>query len=85
MKNETAKVVPKKVQRFVLYAIPCRKSFVVSREKAEEFKQQHNSSSDNEFVRRMAETFRKNNLVVDGPGPMLKKVRKSNSGKIIRK
>ena len=32
----------------------------------------------------MAEQI-KNNLVIDGPSPMLKKARKSNPGKIIRK
>ena len=85
MKNETVKVEPKKVQRFVLYSIPSRKPFVISCEKAEEFKKQHTSHSDSEFVKNLAEIFKNNNLIGEGPGPVLKKVKKTNPEKTIRK
>lgn len=57
-------------------AVPCNRPFIVSKEKAGEFKNQTNSKKDNDFVRKMAETFKKNNLVDDGP--VLKKTKKTD-------
>jgi len=65
-------------QRFDVLAVPCRRPFVVAADKAEAFKNSTNSKEDNEQVREMAETFRKNNLVVE-EGPVLKKVKKDDS------
>lgn len=61
-------------QTFDVMAVPCRRAFVVAPEKAEEFKKQTNSPEDRAFVRELAETFRKNNLVEERP--VLKKTRK---------
>lgn len=56
-----------KKQKFDVLAVPFNKPFVVASEKVEEFKNSTNSKKDNEQVRKMAETFRKNNLVDEGP------------------
>lgn len=56
-----------KKQRFKFLAVPCKRAFVVSREKSEEFKKLTNTKRENTFVRKIAETFRKNNLVEDKP------------------
>jgi len=50
-------------QQFTVLAVPCRKPFIIAAEKAEAFKNSTNSREDNEFVRKMAEKFRINNLV----------------------
>lgn len=54
-------------QRFTVLAVPGKKPFVVAPDKVEAFKNSTNSKEDNDFVRRLAETFRKNNLVEDKP------------------
>lgn len=61
-------------QHFDVLAVSCSRAFVVAPEKAQEFVNQNNSKEDNEQVAQVAETFRRNNLVVDGP--VLKKTRK---------
>ena len=83
MQKETVKVQPKKDQRFVLYSIPCEKSFVVSPDKTESFLNVKPNPEIRQQQKEMAETIRKNILVEEGP--VLKKVRKPNSGEIIRK
>lgn len=56
-----------KKQKFTFLAVPCRKPFVVSPDKVEDFKNSVNSREDSAFVRKIAEIFRKNNLVEDKP------------------
>lgn len=56
-----------KKQKFTLLAVPCKRAFVVSREKSEAFKNLTNTKKENDFVKRVAETFRRNNLVEDKP------------------
>ena len=63
-------------QHFDVLAVPCSRAFVVSADKAEEFKNQTTSPKDSAFVRDLAEKFRVNNLVEEGP--VLKKNRKPN-------
>ena len=71
IKKETLK---KDKQKSNVIAVPCSRAFVVRTDKAEEFKNISNIPEENRFVREMAETFRKNNLVKEGP--VLKKTRK---------
>lgn len=52
-------------QKFVLYAVPCNKPFVVAAEKSEEFIKQSATHEDKEFVHELAEEFRNNNLIED--------------------
>lgn len=54
-------------QRFTVLAVPGKRPFVVAPDKVEAFKNSTNSKEDNDFVRGLAETFRKNNLVEDEP------------------
>jgi len=61
-------------QKFDVLAVPCSRAFVVRADKAEEFKNSSNTPEENAFVKEMAETFRKNNLVEEVP--VLKKTRK---------
>lgn len=68
---------PTEKQKFVVLAVPRNKPFVVAAEKAEEFKNQTNSPEDRAFVKELAETFRVNNLVEEGP--VLKKVKKPDN------
>lgn len=63
-------------QKFDVLAVPCSRPFVVASDKAEEFKKQTTSPEDSAFVRDLAEKFRVNNLVEQGP--VLKKTRKPN-------
>ncbi len=53
-------------------AVPRKRPFVVSSEKAEESKNSRNTPEESAFIRELAETFRKNNLVEEGP--VLKKL-----------
>lgn len=64
----------KEPQRFDVLAAPCGRPFVISADKAEEFKNQTTSPEDSAFVRELAEKFRVNNLV-DEEGPVLKKTK----------
>ena len=68
-----------KNQEFSILAVPCRRPFVVAPDKVEAFKNSTNSKEDNDFVRRLAETFRKNNLVEDKP--KVKKIRQKTDKK----
>ena len=61
-------------QTFDVMAVPRKRPFVVTSEKAEEFKNSKNTPEESAFVKELAETFRKNNLVEEGP--VLKKTRK---------
>ena len=61
-------------QTFDVISVPRKRPFVVSSEKAEEFKNSRNTPEESAFVRELAETFRKNNLVEKGH--VLKKIRK---------
>ena len=63
-------------QKFDVLAVPCSRPFVVAADKAEEFKNSTTSREDAEFVRELAEKFRVNNLVEEGP--VLRKTRKPN-------
>ena len=63
-------------QKFDVLAVPCSRPFVVAAEKAEEFKNQTTSPEDSAFVRDLAEKFRVNNLVEEGP--VLNKTKKTN-------
>ena len=65
-----------KSQKFDVLAVPSSRPFVVSADKAEEFKNQTTSPEDSAFVRDLAEKFRVNNLVEEGP--VLKKTKKNN-------
>ena len=57
----------KEKQKFKFFAVPGKRPFVVAPDKVEAFKNSTNSKEDNDFVRGLAETFRKNNLVEDEP------------------
>ena len=63
-------------QTFDVMSDPRRRPFVVALEKAEEFKNSRNTPEEIAFVRELAEKFRVNNLVEEGP--VLKKTRKPN-------
>lgn len=65
----------KEPQRFDVLAVPCKRAFVVAPEKAEEFKNSTTSREDAEFVKKLAEKFRVNNLV-DGEDKPLTKTKK---------
>lgn len=56
-----------KKQRFKFFAVPSRRPFIVAPDKVEAFKNSTNNKEDNEFVKKLAETFKKNNLVEDKP------------------
>lgn len=70
------KIAEDRKQKFDVLAVPCSRPFVVSHEKAEQFIKQSNNKEENEFVTNLADEFRRNNLINDGP--VLKKVRKHN-------
>jgi len=61
-------------QRFDILAVPSDRAFVVAPEKAEEFKNQKPNPEVREQMEELAEKFRVNNLVEEGP--VLKKTRK---------
>lgn len=73
---QDANVSSKEKQKFAVLAAPCSRPFAVAADKAEEFKNQTNSPEDSAFVKDLAEKFRSNNLVEEGP--VLKKTRKTN-------
>ena len=52
-------------QTFDVMSVPRKRPFVVSSEKAEEFKNSRNTPEESAFVRELAETFRKNNFSID--------------------
>ena len=63
-------------QTFDVMAVPRRRPYVVAADKAEEFKNSRNTPEESAFVRELAEKFRVNKLVEEGP--VLKKTRKPN-------
>ena len=54
-------------------AVPSRRPFVMAEDKTKQFKNLRNTPGESDFVRKLAETFRMNNLE---EGPVLKKTRK---------
>lgn len=76
--NQISSLIEKDIdgQKFDVLAVPCRRAFVVRADKAEEFKNSSNTHEENAFVRDLAEKFRVNNLVEEGP--VLKKTRKTD-------
>ena len=63
-------------RQFDILAVPCDRAFVVSQEKAEEFKNLKLDPAVRQQMEEMAERFRVNNLTEEGP--VLRKTRKLN-------
>jgi len=63
-------------RQFDVLAAPCDRAFVVSPEKAEEFKNLKPDPAVRQQMEEMAEKFRVNNLAEEGP--VLRKIRKLN-------
>ena len=70
----------KEPQRFDVLAVPCKRAFVVAPEKAEEFKNSATTREDAEFVKKLAEQFRVNNLVEEGQPLVKKRIPPKNNG-----
>ena len=52
-----------KKTNLTILAVPCKKPFIVSKDKAKEFISLKNTKYENQQISKMAETFRKNNLI----------------------
>lgn len=56
-----------KKQKFVVYSVPCERAFEIDKQHAEDFKNQCNTAEEKNFVKSLAEEFKKNNLVEEEP------------------